>query len=82
MTTNYTKQPYIIANGRKIFRKVIKCTNIFHSKAHKNLPKLGFLCLTINHLATPIWNSNRNAMVLSPPIKIGINVSRVQIPPE
>jgi hypothetical protein len=43
MTTNYTKQPYIILNGRKIFQIVKKYNNIFHSKALQNLPKLGFL---------------------------------------
>jgi hypothetical protein len=36
MTTNYTKRPYIIPNGRKILLMVIKYTNIFHSKALQN----------------------------------------------
>jgi hypothetical protein len=31
---------------------VIKYTNVFHSKALQNLPKLGFFGLKINHLAT------------------------------
>jgi hypothetical protein len=39
MTTNYTKRPY----GCKMFQIVIKYTNIFHSKALQNLPKLRFL---------------------------------------
>jgi hypothetical protein len=34
---NYTKRPYIIPNGHKIFQMVITYTNIY------NLPKLGFL---------------------------------------
>jgi hypothetical protein len=35
-------KPYQIAiNGRKIL--VIKYTNIFHSKALQNIPKLGYL---------------------------------------
>jgi hypothetical protein len=43
MTTNYTKLPYIMPNGHKIFQMIIKYNNIFHSKALQNLPKLGFL---------------------------------------
>jgi hypothetical protein len=31
---------------------VIKCTYILHSKALQNFPKLGFLGMKINHLAT------------------------------
>jgi hypothetical protein len=31
MTTNYTKMPYIIAIGRKIFQLAIKYNNISHS---------------------------------------------------
>jgi hypothetical protein len=43
ITTNYTKRPYIIPNGSKIFQMVIIYDNIFHSKALRILPKLGFL---------------------------------------
>jgi hypothetical protein len=43
MTTNYTKLPYIMPNGLKIFQMIIKYNNIFHSKALQNLPKLGVL---------------------------------------
>jgi hypothetical protein len=41
-------------NGRKIFQMVIKYSNIFHSKAIQNLPKLqiGIFVLKTNHLAT------------------------------
>jgi hypothetical protein len=42
ITTNYTKRPYIILNGRKI-QMVIKYYNIFSSKALQILPNLGFL---------------------------------------
>jgi hypothetical protein len=41
MTINYTKRPFIIPNGRKIFQIVMKYTNIYHSKALQNLPKFG-----------------------------------------
>jgi hypothetical protein len=33
----------VTTHGRKIFLTAIKFTNIFHSKALQNLPKLGFL---------------------------------------
>jgi hypothetical protein len=39
----YTKLPYIIPNVPKIFQMIIKCNNIYHSKALQHLPKLGFL---------------------------------------
>jgi hypothetical protein len=39
MTTNYTKLPYIMPNGHKIFQTIITA----FSKAMQNLPKLGFL---------------------------------------
>jgi hypothetical protein len=42
MTINYTKPPYNMPNGHKIFKMIKKYSNIFHSKAHQNLPKLGF----------------------------------------
>jgi hypothetical protein len=51
MTTLYTKLPYIMPNGYKIFQMIIKY-NTFHSKALQNLPKLGFFGLKTNHLAT------------------------------
>jgi hypothetical protein len=54
MTTNYTKRPYIIPDGRKIFQMVIKYNNILHSKAHQNIPIFG---LKINHLATLLLSS-------------------------
>jgi hypothetical protein len=34
---------YSILNDSKLFQMAIKYTNIFHSKALHNLPKLGFL---------------------------------------
>jgi hypothetical protein len=43
MTTHYTKRPYIIPNGRKIFQIVTKYNNILFSKDLHNLPKLRFL---------------------------------------
>jgi hypothetical protein len=43
MTTNYTRLPYIMPDGHKIFQMIIKCNNIFHSKALQKLPKLGLL---------------------------------------
>jgi hypothetical protein len=43
MTTIYTKLPYIMPYGHKIFQMIIKYNNIFHSNALQNLPKLGFL---------------------------------------
>jgi hypothetical protein len=51
MTTNYTTLSYNVPNGRKIFPMVMKYTNIFHSMAHQNIPKLGFFGMKINHLA-------------------------------
>jgi hypothetical protein len=56
----YTKWPQTIPNGHKldipnghkIFLMVIRYTNIFHSKAFQNLPKIGIFGLKINHLAT------------------------------
>jgi hypothetical protein len=44
-TTNYTKLPYIMPNGHKIFQMIIKYNNIFHSKALQDLPKLFFFGL-------------------------------------
>jgi hypothetical protein len=35
-----------------IFQIAREYTNLFHSKALQNLPKLGFFGLKINHLAT------------------------------
>jgi hypothetical protein len=43
MTTEYTKWPYNISNGRKIGQMVRKYTKIFHCNTLQNLPKLGFL---------------------------------------
>jgi hypothetical protein len=56
----FAKWPQAIPNGHKSyqmaikyrFQMVIKYTNIFHSKALQNLPKLGFFGLKINHLVT------------------------------
>jgi hypothetical protein len=36
----------------KIDQMTVKYTSIFYSKALQNLPKLGFFCLKIFHLAT------------------------------
>jgi hypothetical protein len=52
MTTDYTKRTYSIPNGHKIFQMVIKYTNIYHSKALKNLPNFRGFGLKTNHLAT------------------------------
>jgi hypothetical protein len=35
-----------------IFQMTLKHTNVFHSKALQILPKVGFFCLKIYHLAT------------------------------
>jgi hypothetical protein len=43
MTTHYIKRLWIVPNGLKIFQMVIKCSNIFYSKALQILPKMGFL---------------------------------------
>jgi hypothetical protein len=47
---NITKWPQNVSNGLKIFQMTIKYstndykyTNVFHHKAHQNLPKFGFL---------------------------------------
>jgi hypothetical protein len=40
---NITNSTSSIPNGLKTFQRTIKYTNIFHSKALQNLPKLGFL---------------------------------------
>jgi hypothetical protein len=45
MTTNST-------NGFKIFPRAIKYTNIFHSKVHKNKPKLELFAFIPNSLCT------------------------------
>jgi hypothetical protein len=44
-TTNYTKHPYTIPSGNKVCQITVKCTNIFHSKALQNIPKLGYFVL-------------------------------------
>jgi hypothetical protein len=46
-------------NGRKIFQMVIKYTTTFHSKALQIFPKLGFLFLKTNHLATLVGRSEK-----------------------
>jgi CRISPR/Cas system-associated protein endoribonuclease Cas2 len=43
VATNFTKRPYIIQNGYKIFQMAIKYNNILHSKALQNIPKFGVL---------------------------------------
>jgi hypothetical protein len=53
MTTNYT-------NGHKIFQMVMKYTNIYHSKALQNVPKLGFLVRK-----QTIWQTWRQSLLLS-----------------
>jgi hypothetical protein len=42
---HYTKRPYIIQNGHKLYQMVVKYTSIFHSKGLQNIPTLGFLVL-------------------------------------
>jgi hypothetical protein len=42
MTTNYTKRPYIIPNGLKLFKMVIKYTNIFILRPSKIYPNRDF----------------------------------------
>jgi hypothetical protein len=44
-TTNYTIRPYIIPNIRNLYQMAVKFTNIIHSKALQNIPKLGCLVL-------------------------------------
>jgi hypothetical protein len=43
----YTQWPQNITNGRKIDQTAKKYANIFHCKALRNLPKLGFFVLKI-----------------------------------
>jgi hypothetical protein len=43
MTNNYSKRPYMITNGRKIFQMVIKSTYISIPRPSEIYPKLGFL---------------------------------------
>jgi hypothetical protein len=51
MTNNYSKRPYMITNGRKIFQMVIKSTYISIPRPSEIYPKLGFL-VRKKHLAT------------------------------
>jgi hypothetical protein len=60
MTTNHTKRPCNIQNGRKIFLMVIKYYNIFHSEALQILPKIGSFGWKTNHLATPLKSHFRS----------------------
>jgi hypothetical protein len=48
----YTKGPQTTPNGDKFYQMAVKYTNIFHSMALQNIPKVGFLVLKRNHLAT------------------------------
>jgi hypothetical protein len=48
---NFTKWPKSIPNGSKIFQMTTSYTNIFHSNAHPNIPKLDFFGFKIYHLA-------------------------------
>jgi hypothetical protein len=43
----------------------VKYTSIFHCKALQNLPKLGFLGLKTNHLATLGWRWRASVRALS-----------------
>jgi hypothetical protein len=48
------QMPIKIAIGRKIFQITIEYTNVFHSKALRNVPKFGFLVRKyMRHLAIP-----------------------------
>jgi hypothetical protein len=48
--TNYTKRPYIIPNGHKLYQTAVKYTNIFQGPP-KYTP-IRIFGLKINHLAT------------------------------
>jgi hypothetical protein len=41
ITTKFNKYPQNLLNGRKIYLKAIKYTNIFLSKALQNVPEIG-----------------------------------------
>jgi hypothetical protein len=48
----YTKWPLNIPNGCKIFQMAIKCTNILHSKALHNIPRMWIFGMKLYNLAT------------------------------
>jgi hypothetical protein len=52
MTTDYSKRPYILPHGRKLFQTVIKYTHIFHSNSVQSFNHIGIFGMAINHLAT------------------------------
>jgi hypothetical protein len=43
ITTKYTKVTLNLPNSRKIFQMAVKYSNIIHTEALQNIPKLGFL---------------------------------------
>jgi hypothetical protein len=65
---------------------VIESTNIFHSKAHQNLPKLGFFGLKINHLATllsprklwSLWSQDKSDVKLKQKLELAKEVRSEQ----
>jgi hypothetical protein len=57
MNTKCTKWSSDIPNFLKIVHIAIKYLNIFPAKALRNLPKLGFFGLKMNHLATLLLRS-------------------------
>jgi hypothetical protein len=67
--TTYTTRPYIIPNGRKIFQMVKKYTNIFHSNAFQNLPKLRFWAW-IKTIWQPCSNVRKDNLIQACSLKI------------
>jgi hypothetical protein len=60
ITTSPNGHNIYIPNDRKIFQVTIKYTIIFHSKALKNLPKLGFLVWK-QTIWQPCWRGEKNS---------------------
>jgi hypothetical protein len=52
ITTKYTKQPSNITKDSAIFLMTLKYVDMSYSKAHQNIPKLGFFCMKSYNLAT------------------------------
>jgi hypothetical protein len=59
MNTKCNKWSYNTPNFLKIFQMAKNYFKIFQSEALQNLPKLGFFCLKISHLATLLGGNLR-----------------------
>jgi hypothetical protein len=70
-----TKLGKNISNGRKILQMVIKYTNIFHSKAIQNLPKIGIFGLKINYLATLVDITIEHCFLIHTCIQVKTNLT-------